>query len=303
MAHLHFHSLFEINNFLGLSAPAHPLIDVATLPPVTSDELSSCPDLDHGISSDFFTISLKHVTEGEILYGRTRFDYQSGSLLFSAPGQVFVTQGIKVKSSGRTLSLHPDFVWGHEVQQQLRKARFFDYAVHEALHLSPEEQNRIIHLFNNIEAECQNNYDEFSKEIILAHLSTLLKYADRFYRRQFLMRKESHSSIEQKFIGILQSWADETSTNKPLPTVESIAKALSVTPRYLSDALKVETGKTAIEHIHLFVIDLAKEQLLGSEASVATIAYTLGFEYPQYFSRLFKQQVGMTPTQYREQTH
>ncbi|MEM7401983.1 MAG: helix-turn-helix transcriptional regulator, partial [Pseudomonadota bacterium] len=180
----------------------------------------------------------------------------------------------------------------------------FSYAVNEALHLSPKEEQMMAGLFDQIEQEYHNNQDEFSKELILSQLDTLLKYANRYYHRQFLHRKENSSNLLDQFTDEVEKcMSNVQSEGKSIPTIEDIASTLAMTPRYLSDALKVETGKTAIENLHLILIDQAKEMLLGSDATISTIAYSLGFEYPQYFARLFKKKTGLTPTQYRNMRH
>ncbi|MCZ2721018.1 helix-turn-helix transcriptional regulator [Marinomonas sp. 15G1-11] len=196
---------------------------------------------------------------------------------------------------------HEDYLRGHELQSQLKKCRFFDYAVNEALHLSPKEQQLICRIFDSIEAEYHSSYDALSREIMLSQMSTLLRYAERFYRRQFLVRKEFHSSIYESFNNLLYQYMYVSDVYRT-PSISDIAQQLNMTPRYLTDALKVETGKSAKEWIQLALVDKAKNLLLSSNDSVATVAYSLGFEYPQYFSRLFKNKVGITPTEYRKQT-
>lgn len=185
------------------------------------------------------------------------------------------------------------------MSKTIKNYGFFDYAVNEALHLSPKEEDRIINLCENIDAEYQNNPDLFSKEIIISLLETLFKYSNRFYRRQFINRKDINTNLYSQFNNALASYSEmNLFESKGVPSINWIADKLYVTSRYLSDSLKSETGKTTIELINLFLIDEAKNMLLEPDASISGTAYKLGFEYPQYFSRLFKQKVGMSPRKY-----
>lgn len=294
---LHFSDLHDYHQYLGLEAPEHPLFSVVSTQFDTTDTVS-CSAGDVEISTDFYSISLKHVLEGDIYYGRTKYDFRNGSLICLGPRQAIRMQGVKVKSSGRAILIHEDFLRGTAIQKRMLDANYFTYAVHEALHLSPREESLVTGILDTLEQEYHQNHDAFSKEIMISQLNTLLTYAERFYQRQFRQRKESQvTSIESRFMGVLKAFSSDH-----IPRVEDIANQLNMTPRYLSDAMKLETGHTALENVHIYQIDRAKNLLLGSEDSVASIAYALGFEYPQYFSRLFKQKVGMTPTEYREQT-
>lgn len=301
---MHFSDLAEYHEFLGQEAPEHPLFSVICMSSNTVQDVESCVDQQIALSSDFYSISLKHIISGEIFYGRTKYDCQNGTMIFTAPGQSIRVTGLKVESTGRTIAFHEDFIRGHAIKNELKKYHYFSYAVNEALHLSPKEEKMVSGLFNQIEMEYQNNHDAFSKDLILSLLDTLLKYANRFYHRQFLHRQETKSDLLDKFVNQVEVLiSKEGKLDKRVPTIEEVASNLNMTSRYLSDALKVETGKTAIENLHLHMIDKAKDLLLDSNATVATIAYDLGFEYPQYFARLFKKKVGLTPTEYRKQMH
>ncbi|MBO9489090.1 helix-turn-helix transcriptional regulator [Endozoicomonas sp. G2_1] len=290
---LHFSNLHEYHQFLGLPPPEHPLISVTQ-----SKMDGTCIGESVAISTDFYSISLKHITQGEIYYGRTKYDFKNGSLICTAPRQVLKVARLNVKSNARTIIIHEDFLRGTSIQKIIESANYFSYAVNEALHLSPREEGLIKGIFDVLAQEYEQHHDAFSKDIMVSQLNTMLTYAERFYQRQFQQRMESPvSSLQERFISALKSLPSDH-----IPTVEELASELNVTPRYLSDGLKVETGKTALENIHSHQIDRAKNLLLGSDDSVATIAYALGFEYPQYFSRLFKNKVGMTPTEYRNQS-
>lgn len=293
---LHFSNLHEYHQYLGLPAPEHPLFSVTSIEADTTGDIE-CPGDAAQISTDFYAISLKQIFAGDIYYGRTKYDFKNGSLICLAPRQVVRIEGIKAKSSAKMILIHEDFLRGTSIQPAIEEANYFSYAVNEALHLSPREETLLQTVFDTLEQEYQQNHDAFSKDIMVSQLNTLITYAERFYRRQFQQRMESQeSSLKQRFLAALKNTSDQ------IPSVEYIAAQLNVTPRYLSDALKVETGNTALENIHHHQIERAKNLLLGSDDSVSVIAYALGFEYPQYFSRLFKNKVGMTPTEYRNQT-
>ncbi|GAB5425609.1 MAG: hypothetical protein Crog4KO_27560 [Crocinitomicaceae bacterium] len=205
------------------------------------------------------------------------------------------------EQKGFSINFHEDFVKGTELAQQIKKYGFFSYSANEALHLSPNEEKQMEAIVENIVIEYHNNQDAFSKDIIISHLSTLLKYANRFYERQFLNRREISVGLLVQFNQRLNEYYQSGQLRENgLPTIEEIAKSLSVTQRYLSDTLKKETGKTTTEHIQLFLINEAKDLLLAPNASISETAYQLGFEYPQYFSRLFKKKVGVTPKEFIE---
>ena len=305
MKKYHFSSIAEHNEALGLPAPEHPLISVVHTSTDNPEGTLFCKDIrDIAISTDFYSVSIKKIISGEIAYGRTRYDFSNGSMIFTAPEQEISTSGVQVESEKRVLIFHQDYIRGHPIQEQIKKYHFFGYAVHEALHLSPKEEKQVTGLFDAIEAEYQNNQDEFTKELILDLVTALLRYSNRYYHRQFLMRKESHHSLYKQFKRELEASLNTSpGHNTVIPSIEDMAGKLHVTPRYLSDALKVETGKTAKEWIHIELIDSAKNLLLASDKTVAEIAYQLGFEYPNYFTRLFKNKAGMTPTEYRKTTH
>jgi len=303
MKKYHFTSIAEQNKAFGFPAPEHPLISIVHVKSSIQGGTIDCLQ-DVCVSNDFYTISIKKIITGEVFYGRTKYDCQNGTMIFTAPGQEIATKGVKVEAEGRIIIIHKDYIRGFNIQEQIKKYHFFNYALHEALHLSPKEEKQVKSLFDAIETEYSNNKDEFTKELILDLISALLCYANRYYHRQFLARKETKSSIQERFKQELElKLKKDLNGNLNIPSIEAIAENLNVTPRYLSDALKAETGKTAKEWIHIELLEAAKELLLSSDATIAEVAYTLGFEYPNYFARLFKKKVGLTPTQYRKQTH
>ncbi|GAB4323253.1 MAG: AraC family transcriptional regulator [Bacteroidales bacterium] len=268
------------------------------------DNTIPCPrESSPPITNDCYTISFKKYVEGDLNYGRTQYDFTNGALIFIAPRQVLQwDSSIVFEQKGFSILFHEDFLKGTILEKQIRKYGFFSYSTNEALHLSPKEEKQVGSIVKNIEIEYQNTQDDFSKDIIIAHLVTLLKYADRFYQRQFINRRELSNNLLEQFNRYLEDYFESGQfQEKGIPGIEQIAGELKVSQRYLSDALKKETGKTTLEHLQLYLINEAKNMLLQPAKSVAEVAYDLGFEYPQYFSRLFKKKEGVSPTRYREQ--
>lgn len=296
----HFNSLSEYFDYLRLPRPEHPMISVLCS---GDNSFLPCPrSSSTPISTDCYSISLKKIVKGTLNYGRTKYDFTNGTLLFMAPRQIMEwDNSIVTEQKGFSLNFHEDFLIGTELANNIKKYGFFSYSANEALHLSPKEETQIETIVKNIEAEYHNNQDKFSKDIIISQLSTLLKYANRFYERQFLNRKELSNDLLKKFNEILGNYFETGQLQeKGIPSIDQIAKKLSVSQRYLSDTLKKETGKTSTEHLQLFLIDEAKNILLNPNKSVSEVAYQLGFEYPQYFSRLFKKKEGISPSEFRE---
>lgn len=294
----HFQSLQEFLGYLHWPPTEHPMFSIVSLASLGDKRRSSSPP----ITSDFYMIKLKQIISGSMNYGRTKYDFSMGSMFFTAPGQVMEWDEVVVIDKGWVIVMHHDYLKGFPLANRIKTYGYFSYSVNEALHLSPREEEIVTAIFEAIESEYQNNQDEFSKEIIIGQLETLLRYSDRFYKRQFINRQELNSDLAFRFKQVLsQYYVSEQFLKLGAPNIELVANKLAVSPRYLSDALKAETGKTAMEHLHLYLIDEAKDLLLKPETTVAEIAYQLGFEYPQYFSRLFKKKVGLSPTAYRQQ--
>ena len=302
MKALVFKTISDFHAYNGVAEPENPLFSALhTL--VKTDDKATCEEAIEPISltCDFYNISLKNIISGELVYGRTQYDCSNGTLLFTAPNQKMIFKDVAFSSEAYHISFHKDFIQGTALHDQIRKYNFFEYQVNEALHLSPKEEAQLKSIFRNIEAEYQNNQDEFSKEIILSQLETLLKYSDRYYKRQFLNRKTINQSMLSRFKEVLNAYFDAGELlNKGIPTVDWLAGKLEVSHRYMSDMIKAETGKTAIDQINLFLIEEAKNLLLSPNASISETAYQLGFEYPPYFSRLFKKKEGISPSEYRE---
>lgn len=296
----HFKSLSEYLAYLELPRPEHPMLSVFCA--VEQDFLPCARKSSPPISNDCYTISFKKNVQGSLNYGRTKFDFSNGSLFFLAPRQVMQWEDTTVSNQqGFSILIHEDYLKGTPLAAAIHTYGFFSYSINEALHLSPKEEQQMEFLAQSIHAEYHNNQDEYSKEIIIAHLETLLKYANRFYERQFLNRKELSHRLLAAFNQLLSTLLQSNQfQQKGIPSIEFLAAQLDVSQRYLSDTLKKETGKTAIEHLHLYLVDAAKNSLLDPLKSISEVAFLLGFEYPAYFSRLFKKVEGMSPTQYRE---
>lgn len=296
----HFKSLSSYLDYLELPRPEHPMLSVFNS---KGDGYLPCPrESSPPITNDCYSISFKKYVEGDLNYGRTKYDFTNGALIFIAPRQILQwDSSVVFERKGFSINFHEDFLKGTDLAQQIKKYGFFSYSVNEALHLSPKEEKQIESIVSTIEIEYQNNQDAFSKEIIISQLSTLFKYANRFYERQFLNRKELSNNLLERFNLKLSEYFELGELQeKGIPSIEQIANKMSVSQRYLSDTLKKETGKTTTEHLHLHLINEAKNILLNPNKSISEVAYELGFEYPQYFSRLFKKKEGISPTEYRE---
>lgn len=238
---------------------------------------------------------------GVIQYGRTKYDHDRGSMSFIKPRQIVDMKGIELEEIGFIICFHEDFLIGHLLRDEIKKYGFFEYDANEALHLSSTEEKIVWDLYRKTETEYHNNRDEFSRTIMQAHIDSILQYSRRFYRRQFIDRKPLSGRTVTRFNEIMTScFEKDLMSGKGLPTVNYLASELNLSPRYLSDLLKQEIGKTAIELIHLFLIAEAKRLLTGTNYSVAEIAYKLGFENPPYFFMLFKKETGMSPIQFKK---
>lgn len=302
MKEIIYHTISEFHQQSNFPPPENPLFSIIHTK-LEEGETSGCEDEEQveaiSLTNHFYSISLKNITSGEIVYGRTKYDCTNGTLIFTAPDQTMVFKGLVFSSEAFHIAFHKDYINGTPLFDKIKKYNFFNYNVNEALHLSPKEEELLKTIFKNIEAEYHNNQDEFSKEIILSHLDTLLKYANRFYKRQFLNRKELNQTLFARFKNILDAYFETNQLEeKGIPTVEWIAKQLGLSHRYMSDTIKAETGKTAVNQINLYLIEEAKNLLLAPNATISETAYKLGFEYPQYFSRLFKKKTGMSPKVY-----
>ena len=292
----HFKTINELDQAEGFPVPEHPLISLNIL------EGGSTLEKNMEFACNFYIICFKKVKTGELLYGKTKYDHNTGLMFFTKPNQALTARGLQYSEKGFVIHLHEDFLMGHPLFMEIKKYSFFDYENHEALHLLPREKEIIWSLYYKMETEYNNNPDEFSKSIILSHLDSLLKYAQRFYKRQFIDRKPLAGKTATKFDECLNDYfVKGDAEQKGLPSVNHIASQLNLSPKYLSDMLKQETGKTALELIHLYVVSEAKNMIISGDRSISEIAYRLGFENPPYFSRLFKKEVGISPKEFKYQ--
>ena len=282
---------------MGLPKPEHPLISVIDL---ESIKLPVAKQL--SVVFDFYSISLKRNFNGRMKYGQQDYDFDEGIMFFISPGQVFsIESDEEIHHSGWLLLIHPDFLWHTPLAKTIRQYEYFSYSVHEALFLSEKEETMITALLQNIAQEYHSNIDKFSQDVVIAQLELLLTYADRFYHRQFITRKITNHQILGRLEDILTKYFNSDDlARKGLPTVQYIAESLNVSPGYLSSLLKVLTGQSTQQHIHDKLIEKAKGKLAATDLSVSEIAYELGFEHPQSFSRLFKTKTNLSPLEFRE---
>jgi AraC family transcriptional activator of pobA len=293
-------TISEAYQFLNLGKPKHPLISVLRL----GNVLGSM-DIDNlKYSIGLYQISLKDNCPFTIAnYGRNSYDYEEGTMIFTAPNQVleYKNSGNYKEDKGWTLLFHPDLIRKSELSEKISKLSFFNYASNEALHLSDEERKTVTQIVEKIESEFSNNIDTHSQTLIISNLELLLNYCLRFYDRQFYTRTNLNKDIASEFEQLLK---DYYNTNKQLqlgiPTVQFCGEAMNMSPKYLSDLLRKETGQSTQDHIHKYIIEKAKNKLLNSTESVSEIAYSLGFEYPQYFSKIFKKKTAMSPNEFRQ---
>ncbi|MEM7186081.1 MAG: helix-turn-helix transcriptional regulator [Bacteroidota bacterium] len=294
-------SISDLHRFNQLSPPEHPLIsllDYGTISPRAIDnELRWI--------QEFYTISLKRDVVGKYRYGQQSYDFDEGVMTFFAPEQIISVTLIEEdlrqhQPTGWILAIHPDFFFGTNLAGTIRKYPFFNYTVREALFLSENEENIIIGILENIQKEYQANLDQFSQQIIISQIELLLSYSERFYKRQFLTRKISNHQILDKLEALLESYfSNDEPVAKGLPTVGYLADQLNISTDYLSSMLKNLTGRTTQQFIHNKIIEKAKVKLSTTVLTVSQIAYELGFEHPQSFSKLFKTKTKQTPLQFR----
>ena len=303
MANIQHHRIRTISEYhrvMGLPKPEHPLISV-----INFDSIKQLP-YNESISLvfDFYSISLKRDFNARMKYGQQEYDFDEGIMFFISPGQVFgieIEKDEALRHSGWLLLIHPDFLWNMPLAKLIQQYEYFDYSVNEALYLSEKEEITIISMMQNMEQEYRANIDKFSQDIIIAQLELLLNYADRFYHRQFITRKITNHHILNRLEEILSEYFNsDTLAKKGLPTVQYVAETLNVSPNYLSGLLKVLTGQSTQQHIHDKLIEKAKEKLSITGLSVSEIAYQLGFEHPQSFSKLFKTKTNLSPLEFRQ---
>lgn len=290
-------TIHELHHVLGLPKPRHTLVSLID----AADVHVPAERVGTRVSSGLYSIALKDGSCG-LSYGRNAFDFTEGVMVFTAPGQSStVTEAVEKGSvRGWILYVHPELLRGFPLARVLPEYGFFHYDVFEALHLSEDEERYVERCARNIEAEYHQRVDVHSRRVIVANLELLLAYAQRFYDRQFHSRGPQGHDVAVRFERALQGYFErEAYREEGIPSIQRFAEEVHLSPHYLSDLLKRETGRTAKDHINAYVVEHAKQILLDTDRSVSEVAYALGFNYPHYFTRLFKTRTGMTPVQFR----
>lgn len=294
---LHLHSIADISNFME-SQTRHPLVEVIDFSKI--DE-----QIEEGtrISCDFYIVMFKNYCANKFRYGRQTYDFQDGSLVCIAPKQVLIMDTEverKENKMGWGLFFHPDLIRGTSLGSKMKNYSFFSYETNEALHLSDKEKQVLYDTVQKINTELSENIDQHSQTLIVSNIELLLNYCTRYYDRQFITRKTVNSDTLSMVDSILVNYFQSAElSEKRLPTVKYLADQVHLSSNYLSDLLKRETGMNAMDRIHYYLIEEAKNLLLTTNKTVGELAFDLGFEYPQYFSRLFKSKTGVTPVEYR----
>lgn len=293
-------TIVKAHELMRLPSPKHPLVSV-----VMPEDFKLMPNLRGAkIIPGFYQVMFKMGECGNLQYGRNSYDYEDGTLIFTGPGQTMeleeTNEEIESVNEGWTLAFHPDLIRQSTLGEKIEDYNFFQYEVTEALHLSDAERKTIEEIRDKIVVEYSQNLDRHSQKLIIANIELLLDYCLRFYDRQFLTRANLNTDLISRFEKILKGYYQSDLPVEGIPSVHFCADQLHLSANYLSDLLKKETGKTAQEHIHLFVLEKAKNRLRHGTESISEIAYSLGFEYPQHFSNLFKAKVGQSPRAYRQ---
>lgn len=289
-------SIREVHQLTGYSGPHHPLISILDLSGLKNDS---------GIEAvifDFYVVSMKRGCD-KLFYGQQKYDFDEGVMAFLSPGQILRGEdnGVPPQLQGWMLFIHPDFLWNFPLAKKIKQYEYFGYATNEALFLSDKEESLINGIIDNIRQEYHANIDKFSQDVIIAQLELLFTYAQRFYERQFITRKITNNKILSRLEDALNvHFKEENLLSKGLPTVEHVADVLNISTKYLSSVLKQLTGQTTQQHIHEKLIEKAKEKLSSTDLSISEIAYELGFEHSQSFSKLFKTKTRQTPLEFRQ---
>ncbi|MDQ1096558.1 MULTISPECIES: helix-turn-helix domain-containing protein [Chryseobacterium] len=295
-----FNSISDFHAFCDLPKPEHPLISLIDYSkvqyPVNDDEMKWI--------QNYYSIGLKRNVNARFNYGQQEYDFDSGVLCFVSPLQflrIEMKPDVEVSPTGYLLLIHPDFLWGSSLIRKMKSYEFFSYRINEALFLSEKEENIIVDLFKNIEKEYRNNIDKFTQELIVAQLELFMIYSERFYERQFLTRKKSSHELLDKFEEVLSEYFESGKLlENGIPSVTAIAEQLNISPNYLGSLLRIHTQQNTQQHIQNKLIDYARERLSTTNLSVSEIAYELGFEHPQSFSKLFKQKTSQSPLEFRK---
>lgn len=292
-------TIAEYHFLMDLPKPQHPLISVVKFEDIKPKGRNRPKSIVNG----FFSIALKKTFNAKMKYGQQSYDFTEGILAFIAPNQIIsvvIEQNEIIEHSGWLLIFHPDFLWNTSLAKKIKQYDFFGYNLTEALHLSDKEEVTLTGIMQNINQEYNSNIDKFSQDVLIAQLELLLTYSERFYQRQFITRKITNHTILEKLENLLTTYfrQDNLKINGS-PTVQYISAQLNISPNYLSRLLKTLTGQSTKQFIQDKLIDFAKERLSTTELSVNEIAYEMGFEYPQSFSKLFKTKTNLTPLEFR----
>ncbi len=294
MAILNTECISEYNKLVGVET-LHPLVSVI--------DLSKCKPMHHiRHTLGFYAVFLKDVKCGDIIYGRQKYDYQEGTVVCMAPGQVVGCEdnGEVFQPKGWALLFHPDLIHGTSLGKHIKEYTFFSYEANEALHLSERERTIFIDCLQKIQLELKHDVDRLSKRLIATNIELLLDYCLRFYERQFITRENVNNDILTRFESLLDNYfTGDNAIQKGLPSVKYCASEMCLSPNYFGDLIKKETGKSAQEYIQSKIISISKERILDTSKSISQVAYELGFQYPQHFTRVFKKAVGITPNEYR----
>ena len=294
-APLRISTISEIHALLQVPRPVHPLISLVD----NSLMATNTEMLDRPFFFNFYKISYKYSTTGRMGYGQGYYDFNEGGMMFTSPNQLIFADN-EAKYYGATLLFHPDLIRNYPLGSTIKKYGFFSYETNEALFLSDKEKKIILGLFDNINEELNTSIDEISQDVLVSYIEVLLNYSNRFYKRQFITRKVVNHDVLTKIEHLLESYfTDEKSLISGLPTVEYLAAEVNLSPRYLSDMLRALTGQNTQQLIHQKLIEKAKEKLSTTELSVSEIAYQLGFEHPQSFSKFFKTKTHLSPLEFR----
>ncbi|MBD8488506.1 helix-turn-helix transcriptional regulator [Echinicola sp. CAU 1574] len=295
---VHVKTVSEAHRILEIASPKHPLVSVIDLSMLNQTN----PAVPGSFVNDFYSVFIKKDFTGKLRYGQQNYDFDHGVMMFCAPQQLISVQDAgKNKPNGWWLLFHPDFLQTYPLASRIKEFGFFNYEMHEALHLSEDEERVIEGILNNIEKEYSSSIDNFSQDVIISHIELLLNYSNRFYNRQFITRKSANSGLLSKLEQLLNHYFEnDLPILKGLPTVGFLSNELNVSPNYLSDMLRVTTGQTTQYYIHQKVIEKAKIILSTSNLTASEVAYQLGFDYPQSFSKLFKAKTNMSPIEYKK---
>ncbi|MCA0428819.1 MAG: helix-turn-helix transcriptional regulator [Bacteroidetes bacterium] len=295
---IHLQSISDLHKLFNLGNSQHPLVTVLDFSQVTE-----YVEQHSKLSTDFYSVMFKNYCKNTLKYGRKTIDFQDGNLVCIAPNQTIeIDTEVEERPDkmGWGLFFHPDLIRSTSLQVKLKQYSFFHYEVSEALHLSDKEKTILVECIHKIQHEIQENIDEYSQHILVSSIELLLNYCSRFYGRQLITRSQVNKSVIAKIEHILAAYfAENRAKEQGLPSVKFLADSVNLSASYLSDLLRKETGKNAQEHIHFYLIEEAKNSLMNTDKNISEIAFDLGFDYPQYFAKLFKQKTGKTPLEYR----